>query len=620
MNRFFCLLFLVLATPVAAQLPGWNHYTNGNTVSAILDAGDKLWLGTLGSGLIEFTKATGQKIFYTRTNSGIPDDWIAAMVRDSSNRLWISTRRGVAMFDGKNWAVHDTFPDGGKVPVLTVLAANPDNSLWGVATGISRYGVLKFDGTQWSRPADTSGFTPQIVTYSVAAAKDSVVWVGTEASWLTFFNGKKWVEGATGDAFWVATDWDGGVWFANNPAILYKTNGTNQTSYSLEVPGTGFARQIYAASPNRIIILGEVDIGTTTHHFTMFDGTTLLPYQNPRGTPLLCVTAAANGDLYFGTNNGFARFRNGEWEFVELGLDNLPSNQLNDVLRIGSVVWVAGKGGLTRFDGTAWTTLDSTAIGIGGEHVSLSPDGKGGFWTLTNEGAAHFDGSAWNVVPRTTLLSTAATLRTITADNSGTIWIGTSNAGVIKYNGTTTSRYTPPGLSGDIAAIDLDTAGNVWIGASQGGISVLVAATAQFQQLNQANSKLPSNRVQTVVSDGSDGMWIGTSVGLVKFSLTSQTTFQNAPFTNPFVRSVKRAPDGALWLITGDALHRFDGTRWTAKFTSSNSGFVESGKMDIGVDGDVWIATLSSGLTRYDARITTDVKSIPELPNRLDLR
>lgn len=620
MRRFFQLLLLLLvAAPAAAQTPGWNQYTHGSTVAAILDDGDKLWLGTSGAGLIHFTKSTGQKVFYNRANSGLPSDWVVAMARDSSNRLWMSTRRGVVMFDGKNWAVHDTFPNGGAVPVLTSLAASPDNTIWGVVVGTSRYGVLKFDGAEWSRPADTNGFAPQIVTYSVAAAKDSVIWVGTEASWLTSFNGKKWNEGETDDALWVATDSDGAVWFANNSAVLNRTNSNNDATFSLNASAAQRAYQILAASPSKIVVLGESEVNSTTHHFAMFDGKDLRSYASPFGAPL-CVAAAANGDLYFGTHTGVARFRDGQWELMELGLNDLPSNDLNDVLRIGSTVWVAGKGGLTRFDGTTWTTLDTATTGLGGQPVSLAPDGKGGFWMLTNDGAAHFNGTSWSVVPRATLTNGGALLRVIAVDNSGAIWVGTSGGGVIKHDGTNTMRYSPPGLTGEVQTIAFDAAGNAWIGSGQSGVSVLVAATAQFQSFNQSNSKLPSGKVNSIIPDGADGVWIGTSVGIARFSLASQTAFQNAPFTNPFVRSMQRAPDGALWLTTSDAVHRFDGTRWSAVFNASSSGFVESGMMDIGPDGDVWIATLSSGLTRYDGRITSGVPPRSTPPRRLDLR
>lgn len=622
MNRWFFLLILLAWVPASAQYPGWSQYTNGNFVSAILDDGDKLWLGTLGAGLIHYTKATGAKVIYNRANSGIPDDWVSTMVRDSSNRLWIATQRGVAMFDGTTWAVHDTFPNGSQVPVLTSMAASPDNSIWGVATGTSRYGVLKFDGQEWSRPADTSGFAPQIVTFSVAAAKDSTIWVGTEASYLTSFNGKKWNEGETGDAFWVGTDSEGSVWYANNPGTLYRTNSSNDTSYTLDIPTTGATRRILVLSPSQVVILGEIDVKSTTHHFTMFDGTKLTPYRNPRGTVLHCVAAGANGDLYFGTNKGLAKFRDGQWEFLELDLGNLPSNQLYDVLRIGSVVWIAGQGGLTRFDGTTWATFDSSTIGISGQPVSLSRDGKGGFWVLTNEGASHFNGATWTLVPRATLISTGALLHTITADASGTIWVGTGGGRVIKYDGANVARYSPPGLTGDVKSIAIDSAGNVWMGSVQSGVAVLVAATAQFQSFNQSNSKLPSNKVNAIIPDGADGVWIGTSVGMVRFSLSAQTTFQNAPLASPFIRSLRHAPtDGALWLTTSSGLYRYDGQRW-AGFTRDNSGFVDIGAVDIGPDGDVWIATTASGLTRYDARIITGVQQqLPgPLPNVLDLR
>ena len=51
----------------------WENQVNTRKIKSILVDGDYLWLATNG-GLVKYNKTTGEKIFYNKGNSDIPDN------------------------------------------------------------------------------------------------------------------------------------------------------------------------------------------------------------------------------------------------------------------------------------------------------------------------------------------------------------------------------------------------------------------------------------------------------------------------------------------------------------------------------------------------------------------
>ncbi len=67
------------------------------------------------------------------------------------------------------------------------------------------------------------------------------------------------------------------------------------------------------------------------------------------------------------------------------------------------------------------------------------------------------------------------------------------------------------------------------------------------------------------------------------------------------IRGIRQTPDGYLWLATLDGLVRFDGVRFTV-FNKSNSPGINSNRFESlyeGRNGDLWLRTENSGVTRY---------------------
>jgi ligand-binding sensor domain-containing protein len=52
-------------------------------------------------------KTTGDKVFYNKVNSGLPDNSVLAIAVDNSGKKWICTLQGLAEFDGTAWTVYN---------------------------------------------------------------------------------------------------------------------------------------------------------------------------------------------------------------------------------------------------------------------------------------------------------------------------------------------------------------------------------------------------------------------------------------------------------------------------------------------------------------------------------
>ena len=84
--RLFLPIFIIsiLFLPVFSQNPEWIYYKNGSDVRTIAIESENIWAGTNG-GLVKIDRITGDKIFYNKNNSNLPDDDITSIAIDKSN-------------------------------------------------------------------------------------------------------------------------------------------------------------------------------------------------------------------------------------------------------------------------------------------------------------------------------------------------------------------------------------------------------------------------------------------------------------------------------------------------------------------------------------------------------
>ena len=172
-----------------------------------------------------------------------------------------------------------------------------------------------------------------------------------------------------------------------------------------------------------------------------------------------------NGDVWLATEGGLARYAGGKWENwnhakglgapyekvkndiafkndpakvsshhakqkQEMGLQGIdtaynPNYIVSLVVDRAGIVW-AGTwgGGLSRFDGKAWTHL-TVAEGLPGNHVfMLHEDSKGTLWIGTNNGLAHRDAEGKFHVLTTNDGLYSNTVFSMVTSADGTLWVG----------------------------------------------------------------------------------------------------------------------------------------------------------------------------------------------------
>jgi ligand-binding sensor domain-containing protein len=81
-------------------------------------------------------------------------------------------------------------------------------------------------------------------------------------------------------------------------------------------------------------------------------------------------------------------------------------------------------GGVSRFDGTAWTTY-AEEHGLALNFVLvIAVDGEGALWFGTEDGASRFDGENWTTYTVEDGLASNY-VQTIAVDAEGALWLGT---------------------------------------------------------------------------------------------------------------------------------------------------------------------------------------------------
>jgi ligand-binding sensor domain-containing protein len=235
----------------------------------------------------------------------------------------------------------------------------------------------------------------------------------------------------------------------------------------------------------------------------------------------------------------------------------------------------------------------------------------------------------------------------IKADNSGIVWIGTSNNGLYQYDKSllTWTRFYSPDTAGfpynNISSIyisgsklyvttpflglgvyssslwstisttttsnglpdnetygtAIDSKGNLWV-VTYTGLGKDSTNGTWYKYQNATTPSLPTDNLYSIFIDNLDAKWLGThGSGLVKFKggAWQVYTMSNSGIPSNTVNRVKKSPDGNYWVATDNGLAKFDGgSTWTVYDQSNTSGGLPGNIInDITIDthGNIFAAT-----------------------------
>lgn len=166
----------------------------------------------------------------------------------------------------------------------------------------------------------------------------------------------------------------------------------------------------------------------------------------------------------------------------------------------------------------------------------------------------------------------------------------------------------------EIKSVACEADGGVWMGLDGDGL-LYRASDGSLKHWTTSNSQLPDNKVNTVILDGSGGVWAGTgdwdsqtrTGGVIHYrydSWDSWFTTSNSPLDDFDIESLLLDGSGGIWIGTdegGLGHHKGNGT-WDMITTGSGvKAMVADGA------GGVWAATSKKGVLHVSGASIIDV-------------
>ena len=243
----------------------------------------------------------------------------------------------------------------------------------------------------------------------------------------------------------------------------------------------------------------------------------------------------------------------------------------------------------------------------------------------------------------------------ITQDNQGHLWYGTSNHGVIGYEGPIASykvscmQYTKDGslwvgskqngltrikdgtatiysralddmktlMDDHVNALCTDRVGNLWI-ATNGGMQVFNPKMNTFSSYTRENGKLKTNNITSLYNTADNRILIGTGEGLMILNLsTTDITFLTGnttnlkKFTNNYITQVFEDSRGFIWIGTREGVNILDLENDDLNYLTKNQGLCDNNICGITEDKkhNIWLTT-SNGVTRVVVQRNSDDGSV----------
>lgn len=273
--------------------------------------------------------------------------------------------------------------------------------------------------------------------------------------------------------------------------------------------------------------------------------------------------------------------------------------------------------------------------------TAVAQDGDGFLWVGTLSGLARWDGYRFRVYqasPRTAGALPDNYIQVLHGDRAGRLWIGTSAAGLARYDAVADAfvRYPvgPGGLSHvSVRAIIDDGRDGLWV-ATDGGLDHLDPASGKFARDEVGESALEGLRINALLRDAQGGLWAGTSAGLFHRGATGDR-FAAVPLLpagapQPELQSLAQDSAGRVWAGTQQhgAFVLAHGAQGPAQPVRESPPAQALPDGLVGLEhqqviaihevrpGEMWLATNGQGIVAADwaARQTRRIRNVPSWP------
>ena len=245
-----------------------------------------------------------------------------------------------------------------------------------------------------------------------------------------------------------------------------------------------------------------------------------------------------------------------------------------------------------------WQSTDGLPEDLA-QALAETPDGH--LWIGTSGGLVRFDGFRFTVFDhRTSAAFRDDSIYSLHTTRDGTLWAGSEGGGLIRLaNGRFRNFGRAEGLSnGFVRVIFEDSSARLWIGTDSG---LFLMQNESLLRIDGRSGR-PQIAVHSICEDQKGRILVGGSGLLVlRHDLTDYEYYTSgeSPADNS-IRTIRRTPDGALWIGTISGLRRLanglagDPFRGPKLIKETNVCFLLVGR-----GGEVWIGSYGRGMFRY---------------------
>ena len=480
------------------------------------------------------------------------------------------------------------------------LVGNQINDIVQDASGVlwlaTNNGVSAFDGIRFENYTVKSGLAEHTCT-TIFCDNEGRIWVGHQASGISRIDKDtiiKFNEGnglSNNEVHDIIQTKNGDIWVATfgGISIYNKTSWRNLTKDD----GLGF---------NNIQVLeqyddGSVWAGSYGAGINIISESSITQLHMGDGLVNNYVTGLMNrdGHMLIGTLGGLSKW-NGTAFSQDLSTRDLISNQINGLaMDDEGHLWLATFSGAVRMrDGQAMTLSELNGLPQN-EVLDICTDAQGNVWMGTKAGLVRARNLAFAHFESTEELDIYPT--NLFVDSDQVLWVANEAGGVLEFDGEIFVRaFEDPDINDrQISAITEDGAGNLWFG------------TMDFGGLFQWNGKqfyiysdefgLADNNINCLTTDKDGILYIGTPNGLSTFDgVDFEVVYLSDDFATNHVTALERLNDGRLIVGSKDgSIHiikeglptRFDGFNIRSRITDiceTKDGFSVST-----LENGVWI-------------------------------
>jgi signal transduction histidine kinase len=471
---------------------------------------------------------------------GPPDNEIISLIQTHDGYLWLGTLHGLVRFDGIHFTLFDVMNTPGLASDgIVYLFEDRRTNLW-VGTESAGLSVIK-NGVITNFAGDTAGAGRMVMNAEEDASGD--IWFYTSTGLLQYHGGGM----SFHPSVWRAYMGPLQKWEVKRKSFGPFPWGNSIVTTAVE-------------DPSGKLFVGTLGMGVFWYGA---DGTfqRVGTEQGLSSDYILSLCLDGEGNLWVGTDGGgLDRIKRkafgtpaelhpwaaqslsedetgGLWvAFGALGVSHWTTDSAQyfhpgqhqdaweTLVDRQQRVWVGTRDdGLFVFQTNHFVPASGAAV-LGPTIFALFESRDGQLWAGTQNGLGNFDGQNWKLFTTRDGLS-ENTVRAITEDAGGNLWIGTESRGLNLFkDGKFTSYHADGGgLPGDdISCLYLETNGVLWVGTGGHGLARL--ENGKWARYGSTNG-LASDFINYITKDDEGSFWIGCNAGLMRVPEKSLNDF-----------------------------------------------------------------------------------------------